>query len=265
MIDKDYKKICELCIPLIKTTGHFIKEQLFKVEKEQIEVKDLNSLVSYVDKQAEEELVAGLHKILPEAGFITEENTILQEEKRLTWIIDPLDGTSNFLHRIPHFAISVGLMVEQKIMIGIVLNAYSGECFYSWKDGGAYLDGRRIYVSDTVEVSNSLIATGFPYKVKDVAPLIRTLGHFMRHGRGIRRFGAAALDLAFVACGRFDCYYESTLNAWDVAAGILLVQEAGGKISDFEGGENYLFGKHIIAANPSIHKDILGIIKRNFI
>lgn len=261
---KDYKNICELSIPLIKSTGVFIKDELNKVTRAHIETKDLNSLVSYVDKEAEKQLVEGLRDILPDAGFITEEETIEQETKEATWIIDPLDGTSNYLHQIPHFSISVGLMVNDQIVVGIVLNAYSGECFYAWKDGGAYLDGTSISVSDTRGIDSSLIATGFPYKVHDVAPLIRTLGHFMRYARGIRRMGSAALDLAYVACGRFDCYYETTLNAWDVAAGTLIVTEAGGIVSDFVGGDNFLFGRHVIAANGHIHKDIQRVITSNF-
>ena len=264
MNGKDYKKICEECLPIIKSTGQFINDHLHQVQKSQIETKDLNSLVSYVDKQAEEQLVEGLSKIVEEAGYITEENTIEQNVKEITWIIDPLDGTSNFLHRIPHFAISVGLLVGGEIVVGIVHNVHSNECFYAWKGGGAYLNGKSIQVSTTDSVSQAVIATGFPYQVKDVAPLIRTLGYFMRHARGIRRFGAAALDLVYVACGRFDCYYETTLNAWDVAGGALIVREAGGTVCDFQGENDYLFGKSIVATNGEIGEDILQIIQKNF-
>ncbi len=265
MESKDYKNICESVLPLVKSTGDFIKNELYQVEKSQIETKDLNSLVSYVDKEAEQLLVAGLKKILPDSGFITEENTIAQETKEATWIIDPLDGTSNYLHRIPHFSVSVGLMIGNEIVVGIVLHAYSGECFYAWQGGGAYLDGKRISVSDTSAVGSALIATGFPYEVDDVEPLIRTLGYFMRYARGIRRMGSAALDLAYVACGRFDCYYEISINAWDVAGGIIIVKEAGGVVSDFKGNDDYLFGRNIIVANPNIHKNVQEIIANNFI
>jgi len=262
---KDHKIICEQALPIIKSVGEFIKGQLNQVEKSQIETKKRNSLVSYVDKEAERQLVSALGRILPASGFITEEDTVKQETKAVTWIIDPLDGTSNYLHRIPHFAVSVALMVDQEVVIGVVLNAHTDECFYAYKDGGAYLNGNPISVSKTPDVSDSLIATGFPYLVKDVAPLIRTLGHFMRYARGIRRFGAAALDLAFVACGRFDCYYETTLNSWDVAAGALIVKEAGGDVSDFQGGEDYIFGRQVIASNGIIHQDIQKVISSNFI
>lgn len=262
---KDYKNICLKSIPIVKKTGLFIKNQIQKVNKSDIEVKDLNSLVSYVDKEAELQLVKGLQELLPEAGFITEEDTIKQETKEATWIIDPLDGTSNYLHQIPHYAVSVGLLVDNQLRVGIVLDASSEECFYAWENGGAFLNDKKISVSDTESVDQSLIATGFPYKVKDVAPLMRTLGHFMRHARGIRRMGAAALDLAYVACGRFDTYYETTLNAWDVAGGALILKEAGGKITDFYGGDDYLFGRSLIATNGITHERIQNIIQKNFI
>ena len=178
---------------------------------------------------------------------------------------DPLDGTSNYLHRIPHFAVSVGLSSPAGMEMGVVLNAFSGECFYAWRNGGAYLDDQPIQVSETKLISQSILATGFPYKVKDVAPLIRTLGQFMRYGRGIRRLGSAALDLVYVACGRFDCYYETTLNSWDVAAGSLIVQEAGGLVSDFKNGSDFLYGGTIIASNNHIHQEVQQIISKNFI
>lgn len=264
MKNKDYKNLCAESLPLIKRTGKFIREELFKVEKSQIEVKDLNSLVSYVDMEAERQLVNDLGGLFPEAGFITEEDTVEQKHNGTAWIIDPLDGTSNYLHKIPHFAISVALMVDNQIVLGIVLNAYTGECFYAWKNGGAYLNGQVISVSETSEVSQSIIATGFPYKAEEVDPLMRTLGYFMQNGRGIRRFGAAALDLVFVACGRFDSYYEATLNAWDVAAGALIVQEAGGSVTDFKNGRDYLFGQTIIASNKLIHQEVQTIISEYF-
>ena len=261
MNSKDYKKICEAAIPVLKKTGNFILAQLNQVGRDEIERKGLNSLVSYVDKEAENMLVEGLGAILPDAGFITEENTVDQNKKEYTWIIDPLDGTSNFLHGIPHFAISVALMHQDQIVVGLIEDICKSQCYYASAQGGSFCEGQIIQVSETFKVSEALVATGFPYNVKDVAPLIRTLGYFMRYARGIRRYGAAALDLVYVASGKFDCYYESTLNSWDVAAGSLIVQEAGGKVSDFRGGEDYIFGREIIVANPDIHEAVQKIIK----
>ena len=264
MSRKDYKIIAEECRPIVLKVGDFINRELGKVSKSDIEVKGLNSLVSYVDKQAEMMLVDELSKILPEAGFITEEQTVEQGGKEVEWIIDPLDGTNNFLHGIPHFAVSVGLKVGDHLAVGLVLQVVSGELFHASLGGGAFLNDERIKVSHTESLSQSLVATGFPYTVEDVAPLIRTLGHFMRYARGVRRMGAAALDLAYVACGRFDTYYETTLNAWDVAGGALILQEAGGVLSDFSGGDNYLFGQELIASNGLIHQEVLGAIRDKF-
>lgn len=261
----DHQFITLATVDIVKEVGKFINNELGSVSASQIEVKERNSLVSYVDKEAEKSLVAELKKLIPAAGFITEEDTVKNDHNAAyTWIIDPLDGTSNFLHNIPHFAISVGLKEGSTLVSGVVMSVVSGEIFWASKGGGAYMNHKPIYTSNTAVIENALIATGFPYKVKDVAPLIRTLGYFMRHARGLRRMGAAALDLAFLAAGRFDCYYETTLNAWDVAAGALILEEAGGIISDFDGGENYLFGGSLIATNGHIHDEILRIVKANF-
>lgn len=261
---KDYKNICTQCFPVIRNVGSFILNEIGKVSNSQIEIKGLNSLVSYVDKTAEKMLVEKLSVILPEAGYITEEGTVEQGGKDILWIIDPLDGTNNFLHSIPHFAVSIGLQVAGELKVGLVLEVNSGELFYAWKNGGAYLNEEKIAVSKTSSLSKALVGTGFPYKVDDVAPLIRTLGHFMRYARGVRRMGAAAIDLAYVACGRFDVYYETTLSPWDVAGGALILQEAGGTVSDFSGGDNYLFGEEMVASNGLIHPDVLQVIKKNF-
>ncbi len=264
MSHKDYKIIAAECQPIMRKVGAFINNELGKVNNSDIEVKGLNSLVSYVDKQAEIMLVEELSKLLPEAGYITEEETVEQGGKEVEWIIDPLDGTNNFLHGIPHFAVSVGLKVGDQLTVGLVLSVVSGELFYASLDGGAFLDDRPIRVSSTPDLSQSLVATGFPYQVEDVAPLIRTLGHFMRYARGVRRMGAAALDLAYVACGRFDTFYETTLNAWDVAGGAVILSEAGGALSDFRGGDDYLFGQELIASNGLIHDQVMQAIKDKF-
>ncbi len=264
MTHKDYKNLCELTIPVVRSVGEFIRTEIEKISKSDIVTKERNSLVSYVDKKAEEKLVAALGIIHPGCGFVTEEDTIDQIKKEGTWIIDPLDGTTNFLHHIPHYAVSVAFMVEGKIVCGVVLNAATDECYYAWKGGGAYLDGEAIKVSDTSELSSSIIATGFPYRKDDVQPLIGMLTDMMRYARGIRRMGAAALDLVYVASGRFDCYYEANINAWDIAAGILIVQEAGGKVDDYSAGDDIIFGGKIMASNGVIHDEVLGLLSKHF-
>ena len=264
MLNSDYKLISTQLQPIMRKVGIFIKKELGKVSKEQIEIKGRNSLVSYVDKSAEEMLVSALTKLIDGASFITEEETVEQGQSDVIWIVDPLDGTNNFLHGIPHFAVSVGLLVDGEIVVGQVLEVNSEELFTASKGNGAYLNDQLIKVSQTPSLSDALVGTGFPYQIDDVAPLIRTLGHFMRYGRGVRRMGAAALDLAYVACGRFDAYYETTLSPWDVAGGAILIKEAGGAISDFKGQENYIFGEQLIASNGHFHNELIKIIKKNF-
>jgi myo-inositol-1(or 4)-monophosphatase len=260
----DYEMYCKETCGIVKKTGQFIKNELGKVRDHQIEDKDKNSLVSYVDKQAEISLVQELGALLPEASFITEEETVENRASGLEWIIDPLDGTTNFLHGIPHFAVSVALAVEGQLVLGVILDVCKDEIYYAWQGGGAYTNGKSIQVSTTKKLVHSIVATGFPYRIPDHEIVMQTFSHFVRDARGIRRWGAAALDLAFVACGRFDAYYEDNLNSWDIAAGAIIVEEAGGHVTDFSNGKDYLQRKQIIASNGAIHQEVTDIVQRYF-
>jgi myo-inositol-1(or 4)-monophosphatase len=259
------KTLCLESCEIIKEVGNFIRAELGKVKANAIEVKALNSLVSYVDKEAETQLVKGLGALLPAATFLTEEETVKSEKGTYQWIIDPLDGTTNFLHQLPFFSVSVALQHEEQTVIGIVYEVNQKECFYAWKDGGAFLNEKSIQVTRTANLADTLIATGFPYyDYESIKAYLQVLEILMQNTRGIRRFGSAALDLAYVSCGRFDAFFEYSLNAWDVAAGILLVQEAGGKVTDFKGGSDYLFGKELIASNTGVSEEIFRIIHHKF-
>jgi len=259
------KTITNQACDLVKATGKFIYQEVKKVKPGDVEIKELNSLVSYVDKSAEEKLVKGLSAIIPEAVFFTEEDTVQNQEGEYRWIIDPLDGTTNFLYQIPIFSVSVALEYKGELVIGIVYEINNDECFYAWKDGGAFLNGDKISVSNKKETANALVATGFPYHNYDrIQPYFEALEYFMRNSVGIRRLGSAAIDLAYVACGRFDLYFEYTLNLWDIAGGAVLVKEAGGIITDFEGGDGYLTGAEILAANPNVYEESLPVLSRCF-
>ncbi len=250
------EQLCQQARPLIVQTGAFIRAELGKVNHQDIVTKALNSLVSYVDQTAEKQLVAGLNRLLPEATFLTEEETVDTKHSDLQWIIDPLDGTTNFLHQLPVFSVSVALQKQGKIVLGIVYEINRDECFYAWAGGGAYCNDHPIRVSRNTALADSLIATGFPYYDYDrIKTYLQVLAELMKGTRGIRRFGSAAVDLAYTACGRFDGFFEYSLNAWDVAAGILLVQEAGGVVTDFSGGDNYLFGGEMIACSKGIQEE----------
>lgn len=261
----NYEKICSEASAIALKAGEFIQQELGKVQGQSIEDKSLNQLVSYVDRTAEKILVEGLQKVLPEATFLTEENTIENKEGEWQWIIDPLDGTTNFLHEVPVFSVSIALKHQEEIVVGIVYEVNRKECFYAWKGGGAWLNHQRIHVSKTPELAKALIATGFPVTNFERLPqYLNTLGLFMQHTRGVRRLGSAATDLAYVACGRFDAFFEYNLNPWDVAAGILLVEEAGGQVSDFWGGDDHLSGREVLASNSNIFSILLSYIQQSF-
>src|SRR6185436_8238878 len=220
---------------------------------------------SYVDKSAEKILVDGLQKILPGSGFITEENTISIRGKEFQWIIDPLDGTTNFVHGVPCYCISVALMQNEELVTGIIYEINQDECFYAWKDSPAFLNDKEIKVSAVDKLENSLLATGFPYtNFERMKPYMEVFDFCMHETHGLRRLGSAAVDLAYVAAGRFEGFYEYGLNSWDVAAGACIVQQAGGKVSDFSGGKKFIFGKEIIATNKNVFNEFLEVVKSKF-
>ena len=261
----DFKEICLQAREIVSRAAAFIKAEVGKVEDSQIEDKEHNSLVSYVDKTAEQILVEGLSKIVPEATFVTEEETVENRPGEITWIIDPLDGTTNFLYQIPVFSVSVALKVGADLVVGIVHEINKDECFYAWLGGGAYLNGQTISVSETTTLADALIATGYPSRnFSLLEPYHEALKTLMLSSRGMRRLGSAAVDLVYVAVGRFGGYFEYGLSAWDVAAGALILMEAGGEVSDFKGGDDYLFGGELVASNGHIHQSFLHILKPAF-
>jgi myo-inositol-1(or 4)-monophosphatase len=250
---------------LSKEVGANIIQQRLNFDPAVVVEKGLNQLVSFVDIEAEKQLVEGLKKLIPEAGFITEENTVEQLNTELVWIIDPLDGTTNFIHNLPVYSISIALAKGNEILIGVVYEMGKKDLFTAWQNGGAWCNGEKISVTKTSELSQSLIATGFPYYEFDqMEAYIKTLTYLMKNTHGLRRLGSAAVDLAYVACGKFDAFFETGLNAWDVAAGCLLVQEAGGTVYDFKGENNFLFGKSITAGNVPVNAILNQLVQSNF-
>lgn len=248
--------ITKQVVNLSKAVGKTIKDESNKIKSSDIESKGIHDFVTYVDKQSEKIIVQELGKILPEAGFIAEEDSSLKVSDKYNWVIDPLDGTTNFIHGIPPHAISIALLENEEPIIGVIFEITSGECFYAWKGAPAFLDGKEIKVSQTQLLNDSLIATGFPYYDFTKLPqYLNLLSDLMQSTRGIRRLGSAATDLAYLACGRFDVFYEYGLRSWDVAAGIIIVKQAGGIVTDFKGNNNFLFGKEIIASNGITHNE----------
>lgn len=252
-------------IEVAKQAGDFIRQERKAFDPDKIEYKGLNDMVSYVDKNGERIIVDGLRKILPEAGFITEEKTTTSVGERYNWIIDPLDGTTNFIHGVPAFSVSIALKEYDELVAGVVYEINQDECFYAWKDAPAYLNGKEISVSKNTTVGTSLIATGFPYyDFTKQAAYIALFTELMKSSHGLRRIGSAAVDLAYTACGRFDAFFEYNLNAWDVAAGIVIVKQAGGQILNFKGGSEVLNTRELLATNGKITEEMLTAIQTYF-
>lgn len=252
----NYQFLCEQVCTLAKNTGKFLKQEVSQIQSKDIQVKGLHDFVTYVDKSAEEKIVSDLIKLIPNAGFIAEENTVSIKGEEYNWIIDPLDGTTNFIHGIPCYAISIALMKNNIIVVGVVYEINLDECFYAWEGGAAYLNGKQIFVSEKKNIADSLIATGFPYyDYSRLDEYMNIFIYFLKNSHGVRRLGSAAVDLVYVACGRFEGFYEYGLRPWDVAAGAFIVQKAGGTVYDFSGQSNYLFGKEIVASNNLISED----------
>jgi myo-inositol-1(or 4)-monophosphatase len=257
--------ICLKAREVVRAAGNFILQERSGFNIQAVELKGLNDLVSYVDKTAESILVKGLADILPGCGFITEENTAGNTGEAYQWIIDPLDGTTNFVHGVPCFCVSVALQHHSKLVMGIVYELNLDEMFYSWEGAPAYLNGNVIRVSGTSAAAASLVATGFPYtNFSKMKEYMQVFDWCMRNTHGLRRLGSAAVDLVYVACGRFDAFYEYGLNSWDVAGGAFIVQQAGGKVTDFSGKDDFVFGKEILATNEKTHQEFLAMIKSEF-
>lgn len=259
---------------IARQAGAFIRQESRAFDRKSTEYKDVNNLVSYVDKETEKQLVDALHALLPEAGFITEEGTTAPrqagneaDKTGLNWIIDPLDGTANFIHGLPVFSVSVALAEGSQSIAGVVYDVPRDECFSAWRGGGAFvsLQGaaeEKISVSSAATLGESLIATGFPYyRFEGMQHYLHILESLMQQTHGLRRMGSAAIDLAYVACGRFEGFYEYNLNSWDMAAGVLLVQEAGGLVTDFTGGTEFLFRGDVVAGGPA-HSVLLAEIQK---
>jgi myo-inositol-1(or 4)-monophosphatase len=258
----ELKAILDQTIDTAKKAGEFIRKERNGFHVDKVEHKGFNDLVSYVDKEAERIIVDELRLILPEAGYITEEGTASAGQEDFIWIIDPLDGTTNFVHGIPVYCVSIALMQKNELVVGVVYEINLDECYYAMKGSGAFCNGSAISVSAAPALEHSLIATGFPYyDFGQMESYLGILSRVMQKTHGVRRLGSAAVDLCYVACGRVEGYFEYNLNSYDVAAGALIVQEAGGQVTDFSNGTDYVFGREIIASNGKIHEELFEEIK----
>ena len=252
---------------VVRPVGQYLLQQ--QVGHEQVEIKSLNSLVSHVDKEAEARLVEGLSRVLPEAGFLAEEGTASSDAgARYRWVVDPLDGTTNLIHGLPVFCVSVALVDGDVPVLALVYDPNRDECFTAAKGHGAELNGQPIRCSGRTSLEEGLVATGVPHwDFTRMAEYLEAMTGYAKGSRGLRRMGSAAIDLAYVACGRFDVFFEYSLQPWDIAAGLLLVQEAGGRTTDFKGESDageLLSGAEIFAAAPGLAEEALEVTRSAF-
>jgi len=257
--------LCSRVCDIARNAGQFLLQEMGKVKENDIQTKGIHDYVTYVDKTSEAQIVKALAATFPEAGFIAEEDKSLNAGAEYTWVIDPLDGTTNFIHKIPLFSVSIALMNHKEVVLGVIYEPNYNECFYAWKGSPAFMNQFPVKVSDTSLIKESLFATGFPYyDYSKIRPFMDVFEHMIRHSRGLRRLGSAAVDLAWVACGRLDGFFEYGLHPWDVAAGSFIVQQAGGRNADFSGKSDYVFGKEIVSTNHLVFDDFMNIMFKNF-
>lgn len=255
----------ELAISLAKEAGNILRTQIGKIQSEHIVDKRPFDYVTEIDKKCEALIITGIKKYFPSHEILAEESGKSKHDDSYCWIIDPLDGTTNFIHNVPHCSISIALGKDNEIILGVIYDPFRNELFYAEKGKGAFCNNVPISVSKQKDENYCLISTGFPFKNRE---LLRrywsVLSEIFLKVSGIRRTGSAALDLAYVACGRFDGFWELRLSPWDIAAGSIIVSEAGGKITDFEENSDHIWNGNVIATNAFIHDFMLQKVQTIF-
>lgn len=247
---------------IARETGQFLKAERKNFRQEAVQTKHAHDYVSYVDRESERRIVAALRTLLPEAGFITEEGSADYRDEPYCWVVDPLDGTTNYIHDNAPYCVSIALRDRDSLLLGVVYDPCRDECFYAWQGGGAYLDGVPLHVSAVQRLEDAFVVVELPYNAEQYAPTGEHLIHRL-YGRvaGIRMNGSAALAICYVAAGRFDAWLEAFIGKWDFSAAALMVQEAGGCVTDFYGNGRFLEGHHIVATNGKLHPPMLELVQ----
>ncbi|MEX0746402.1 MAG: inositol monophosphatase family protein [Rhodothermales bacterium] len=257
----DYGRELELAVHAARAAGTMIAARAGAVDRSAIREKGLNDLVTDVDEAAQRLIIRTLRETFPGYAFLAEEGDEFAQNGHYDghrWIIDPIDGTTNFMHGVPPYAVSIGLQLEEELVLGVVLDVSRDELFTAVRGNGLFLNGERRHTSLIPDLAGSLITTGFPYRaVGHLEVYLHVLSEFMRRSQGVRRPGSAAVDLAYVAVGRFDGFFETGLKPWDVAAGLVLVEEGGGRVTDYRDRQDPLFSSQLIASNGLIHGEML--------
>ncbi len=245
--------VCEIA----REAGSYIRQERSGFSLEKVERKHAHDYVSYVDKGSEQRIVKALRELLPEAGFITEEGLATHTDEQMLWVVDPLDGTTNFIHNFAPYAVSIALIRGREILVGVVYEICGDECFYAWKGGGAYLNDQPVHVGQST-INDALLCMQLPYNSQAYKSVILNLiNRFYGNVGSIRMIGSAAMALCYVAAGRLDAYAERYIGQWDYMAGALIVQEAGGRVTNYAGDDFFMQGDSVIATNGVIHQNLL--------
>lgn len=259
MLNLDY--LCTEVQQIARHAGAFLKSERQKFDRGRVEEKSAHNYVSYVDKESERRLIEQLSALFPEAGFIAEEGSGSLTDEAYCWVIDPLDGTSNYIHDIAPYCVSIALRNKEELLLGVVYEVCRDECYYAYKGSKAWLNGEEIHVSDVSELDKAFIALGFPYNSDEYHPVaLRLVDRLYGSAGGTRLMGAAAAELCYVAAGRFEARLEAFLGPWDVAAGALILMQAGGKVTDFTGGNDWMSGNQVVASNGKIHELVASLL-----
>ncbi len=268
---ENLETITRLVCQVAREAGSYIRKERASFSVEKVERKHAHDYVSYVDKGSEQMIVKALRKLLPEAGFITEEGSAGHTDEQYVWVVDPLDGTTNFIHGFAPYAVSIALCKGRQIVVGVVYEIVSDECFYAWQGGGAYCEMRnekgemrdvKSLKVGTSGINDALLCLQLPYNSDAYKPVItRLINHFYGNVGSIRMIGSAAIALCYVAAGRLDAYAERYIGQWDYMAGALIVMEAGGCVTNYEGDDYFMEGDSVIATNGVVHQDLMSAIR----
>lgn len=241
--------------------GAFLRNERSTFDYSKVEKKNAHDYVSYVDKESERRIVAQLHELVPEAGFIAEEGSGSLTTEEYCWLVDPLDGTTNFIHNIAPYCVSIALRNREELLLGVVYEVCRDELYWTYKGAPSYLNGEEIHVSCVSDMDEAFVALGFPYDSHRYKPLAEHIVHAL-YGNvgGLRLQGAAAAELCYVAAGRFEVRIEGLLGPWDIAAGSIILMNAGGKVTDYSGGEDFYSGREVLATNGKLHDEFLEIV-----
>ncbi len=248
-----------------KLAGKLLLDNLGKISKADIGLKQTSDFVTRVDRDSEQIIIRTIREEFPDHDFLAEESIKQAESDRYRWIIDPLDGTTNYIHQYPAFSISIALEYKKQIITGVIYDPLKEELFTAEKGKDAYLNKQRVKISSVTDLKDSLITTGFPFRKKEIiTKYLELFQNIFLKVSDLRRAGSAALDLAHLACGRCEGFFEIGLSPWDIAAGVLLIEESGGDVTDFSGGFDYLATGNIVAGNRQIQKELLEEVKKVF-